>query len=324
MVICRNGRAKSETMKWIAAKIIFDHENTQMATELIADAFYSLGLKGVEIEDKDLEPEEAWGKGARSGSLQNAVIGFFPDTPQTPRKLDELEKKIQLLGKTYGIRSRKEYRQVDEEDWAESWKAFFWPQRITSRITVKPTWRDYKAEADEIVLEIDPGMAFGTGTHPTTALCITLIEKYLTAGATFLDVGTGSGILMVAAAKLGAGRLVGIDNDEIALGIADKNLQLNHVSQPCFELKAGNLADGIDGRFDLIVANILSEAILKLLGTIGRHMSSTCVLICSGIYKDNCGDVLKKMQQQGLMVLEARHEDDWVAIACSSPTSSRA
>ena len=213
---------------------------------------------------------------------------------------------------------------MDEEDWAESWKAFFWPQRITSRITVKPTWRDYKAEADEIVLEIDPGMAFGTGTHPTTALCIALIEKYLTAGATFLDVGTGSGILMVAAAKLGAGRLVGIDNDEIALGIADKNLQLNHVSQPCFELKAGNLADGIDGRFDLIVANILSEAILKLLGTIGRHMSSTCVLICSGIYKDNCGDVLKKMQQQGLMVLEARHEDDWVAIACSSPTSSGA
>ena len=309
-------------MKWIAAKIIFDHENTQLATDLIADVFYGLGLKGVEIEDPDLEPEEAWGEGVRSGPLQHAVIGFFPDTPQTVHKLNELEKKIRLLEKTFGIRSRKEYRQMDEEDWAESWKAFFWPQRITSRITVKPTWRDYKAEADEIVLEIDPGMAFGTGTHPTTALCITLIEKYLTAGATFLDVGTGSGILMVAAAKLGAGRLVGIDNDEIALGIADKNLQLNHVSQPCFELKAGNLADGIDGRFDLIVANILSEAILKLLGTIGHHMSSKCVLICSGIYKDNCGDVLKKMQQQGLMVLEERHEDGWVAIACSNPDSS--
>ncbi len=311
-------------MKWIAAKIIFDHENTQLATDLIADVFYGLGLKGVEIEDKDLEPEEAWGEGVCSGPLQHAVIGFFPDTPQSVHKLSALEQKIRLLEKTFGIRSRKEYRQVDEEDWAESWKAFFWPQRITSRITVKPTWRDYKAEADEIVLEIDPGMAFGTGTHPTTALCITLIEKYLTAGSTFLDVGTGSGILMVAAAKLGAGRLVGIDNDEIALGIADKNLQLNHVNQPCFELKAGNLADGIDGRFDIIVANILSEAILKLLGTIGRHMSSKCVLICSGIYKNNCGDVLKKMQQQGLMVLEERHDDGWVAIACSNPDSSAA
>ena len=318
----QNDRAKSETMKWIAAKIIFDHENTQLATDLIADVFYGLGLKGVEIEDKDLEPEEAWGEGVRSEPLQHAVIGFFPDTPQLVHKVRALEQKIRLLGKTFGIRSRKEYRQVDEEDWAESWKAFFWPQRITPRITVKPTWREYKAEADEIVLEIDPGMAFGTGTHPTTALCITLIEKYLTAGSTFLDVGTGSGILMVAAAKLGAGRLVGIDNDEIALGIADKNLQLNHVNQPCFELKAGNLTDDIDGRFDIIVANILSEAVINLLGTIGRHMSSKCVLICSGIYKDNCGDVLKKMQQQGLMVLEERHDDGWVAIACSNPDSS--
>jgi len=309
-------------MKWVAAKIIFDHENTQLATDLIADVFYGLGLQGVEIEDKDLEPEEAWGEGARTEPLQHAVIGFFPDTPQTIHRLNELEKKIRSLERTFGIRCRKECRQMDEEDWAESWKAFFWPQRITSRITVKPTWREYEAKADEIVLEIDPGMAFGTGTHPTTALCVILIERYLTAGASFLDIGTGSGILMIAAARLGAGRLVGIDNDEIALGVADENLRLNHVSQSCFELKTGNLADGIDGQFDLIVANILSEAILKLLGTIGRHMSPKSVLICSGIYKDNGGDVLKKMQQQGLTVLEERHEDGWVAIASSGSNLS--
>ena len=311
-------------MKWIAAKIIFQHENTRLAADLIADVFYSLGLKGVEIEDQDLEPEEPWGEGVDSVPSQHAVIGFFPDTPQTVHKLNELEEKIQSLEKTFGLHSHKEYKQVDEQDWAESWKAFFWPQRITSRITVKPTWREYRAESDEIVLEIDPGMAFGTGTHPTTALCITLIEKYLSAGSTFLDVGTGSGILMVAAAKLGAGRLVGIDNDEIALSIADKNLQINHINQACFELKAGNLADGIDGPFDLIAANILSKVILKLLGSIDRHMSSKSVLICSGIYQDNCGDVLKKMQQQGLKILEERHEDGWVAIACSHPNSSRA
>lgn len=311
-------------MKWIAAKIIFDHEDTQLATDLIADVFYDLGLKGVEIEDQDLETEEAWGEGARPVSLQHAVIGYFPDTPQMADKLNELDKKMRSLEKTFGIQSRKEYRQMDEEDWAESWKAFFWPQRITSRITVKPTWREYTAEPDEIVLEIDPGMAFGTGTHPTTALCIKLLERHLSAGASFLDIGTGSGILMVAAAKLGAGRLVGIDNDEIALGIAEKNLLLNHISRPCFELKAGNLAEDVNNRFDLIVANILSEAILKLLGTIGRHMPPKGVLICSGIYKDNCGDVLKKMREKGLKVLEERHEDNWVAIACSNPNSSAA
>ncbi len=304
-------------MKWIAAKIIFDHENTQLATDLISEIFYGLGLKGVQIEDPELAPEEAWGEGVCIGPLQHAVTGFFPDTPQAAEKLNELEKKIRSLERTFEVHCRKEFRQMDEEDWAESWKAFFWPQRITSRITVKPTWRDYDAESDEIVLEIDPGMAFGTGTHPTTALCITLIERYLSAGSTFLDIGTGSGILMVLAARLGAARLVGIDNDEIALGIAEKNLQLNQISQPCFKLKAGNLADGIDGQFDIIVANILSEAILKLLGTIGRHMLPKSVLICSGIYKDNCENVLKKMQQQGLRILEELHEDSWVAIACS-------
>jgi ribosomal protein L11 methyltransferase len=304
-------------MKWIAAKIIFEHEDTQLATDLISEVFYSLGLKGVEIEDPDLDPQEGWGKDACPVPLQHAVIGFFPETPQTPEKLNELEKKIQFLEKTFDIHSSKEFKRLDEEDWAESWKAFFWPQRITDRITIKPTWRDYKAESNELVLEIDPGMAFGTGTHPTTALCIALIERHLFKGATFLDVGTGSGILMVAAAKLGADRLVGIDNDEVALEIAEKNLRLNHIGQDRFDLKAGNLADDIDGRFDVVVANILSHVIIKLLGTIGQHMSAKSVLICSGIYKDNCGDVLKMMQQQGLNILEELHEDDWVAIACT-------
>lgn len=306
-------------MKWIAAKIIFEHEDTQLATDLISNVFYDLGLSGVEVEDRDLEPEEAWGESESGVPLHHAVIGYFPDTPQSAHKLNELERKIRSLKHTLGICSRKEYRHMDEEDWAESWKAFFWPQRITSSITVKPTWRDYKPEPHEIVLEIDPGMAFGTGTHPTTALCITLVERYLQTGATFLDVGTGSGILMIAAAKLGAGRLVGIDNDEIALETAEKNLQLNHIGRSCFKLKTGNLTQGLDGRFDLIVANILSEAVVKLLETIDRHMSPKSVLICSGIYQKNCGDVLKKMRQQGLKVLEQRHEDSWVAIACSFP-----
>lgn len=309
-------------MKWIAAKIIFEHEDTQLATDLISEVFYSLGLKGVEIEDPDLDPEEGWGEDAHPVSLQHSVIGFFPETPQTPEKFNELEKKIQFLEKTLGGHISKEFKRMDDEDWAESWKVFFWPQRITDRITIKPTWRDYKAESNELVLEIDPGMAFGTGTHPTTALCIALIERHLSEGATFLDIGTGSGILMVAAAKLGADRLVGIDNDEVALEIAEKNLRLNHIGRDRFDLKAGNLTDDIDGRFDVVVANILSHVIITLLGTIGQHMSAKSVLICSGIYKDNCGDVLKTMQQQGLNILEELHEDDWVAIACSNPNAS--
>jgi ribosomal protein L11 methyltransferase len=310
-------------MEWIAAKIIFKHKNRQLAADLISEAFYDLGLKGVQIEDPDLEPEESWGEDACTVPSQHAVIGFFPDSSQTAERLNELEKEIRSLERHFGIRSRTEYKRIDEEDWAESWKAFFWPQRITSRITVKPTWREYKAEPDEIVLEIDPGMAFGTGTHPTTALCISLIEKYLFPGAAFLDVGTGSGILMVAAARLGAGKLIGIDNDAIALEIAEKNLRLNHINPLCFELKAGNLADDIDGRFNLIVANILSEAILQLLETCSRRMAAKGVFICSGICEDNGGHVLKKIRQQGLTILEELHEDGWVAMACSDANICR-
>ena len=305
-------------MEWVAAKVVFEHENRQFATDLISEMFYSLGLKGVQIEDPDLEPEESWGEGACKVPSQHAVIGFFPETSQTSERLNELENKIRSLESHFGIHSRMEYKRMDEEDWAESWKEFFWPQRITSRITVKPTWREYQAKPDEIVVEIDPGMAFGTGTHPTTALCITLMEKYLLPGSAFLDVGTGSGILMIAAARLGAGKLIGIDNDAIALEIAEKNLRLNHINPLCFELKAGNLADGIDGRFNLIVANILSEAILQLLEKSDRIMAAKSVLICSGICEENGGHVLKKMQQQGLKILEELHEDGWVAIACSN------
>jgi len=309
-------------MKWIAAKIIFNYKNKQFATDMISDVFYGLGLKGVEIEDPDLDPDETWGKDAVPVPLEHAVVGFFPETPQTADKLNLLEKKIHVLNKSFGIQSRTEFRRMDEEDWAESWKTYFWPQRVTNRITIKPTWRDYHPAPQEIVLEIDPGMAFGTGTHPTTALCITLIERYLSVGSTFLDIGTGSGILMVAAAKLGADRLVGIDNDEIALGIANKNLRLNHINPKHFELKAGHLAEGLSGRYDIIVANIRSEVILTLLDTMGQHMSVKSVLICSGIYRENCDDVLKKMRHQGLTILEELHEDSWVAIACSKKNFS--
>ncbi len=311
-------------MEWISAKIVFEHENKELATDLISDVFYSLGLKGLEIEDPNLVPEEAWGEGACIVPLKHAVIGFFPDTTQTNEKLNELDKKIRFLEKSFGIRCSKVFKRMDEEDWAESWKAFFWPQRITSRITVKPTWREYHGGSDEIVLEIDPGMAFGTGTHPTTAMCIALMERYLSTGSSFLDIGTGSGILMVAAARLGALRLVGIDNDEIALGIAEKNLRLNHISQACFELKTGNLADGINSRFDLIVVNVSYEAILELLESTGQFMAAKSVLICSGIYEDKGGHVLKKMQQQGLEELDALYENSWVAIACSKSNISAA
>ena len=188
-------------MEWIAVKVVILSGDKPQAIELISDIFYDLGVKGVQIEDPSLDPEEGWSADAVPKPLQNAVIGYFADTPQTGNHMNLLQDRIVWLEKTEKIHCTLDYQRVAESDWAESWKAFFWPESITTRITVKPTWRDYTAKPDEIVLEIDPGMAFGTGTHPTTALCIGLLEKYVSKGCRFLDIGTGSGILMIAAAN---------------------------------------------------------------------------------------------------------------------------
>jgi ribosomal protein L11 methyltransferase len=209
-------------MKWIAATVTFDSPDRGLATDLVADLFYSLGLKGVVVNDPDIDPGQDWGENAIRPPETPGVTGYFADTPGAADRCRALERAVQRLERTGGFNARVEYARIDEQDWAEAWKEHFWPEKITETIVVKPSWREYSAEPGDIVLEIDPGMAFGTGTHPTTALCIRMIQSHLNAGDAFLDVGTGSGILMIAAAKLGAGSVYGVDNDEVAVTVAEK------------------------------------------------------------------------------------------------------
>ncbi|MBW2592734.1 MAG: 50S ribosomal protein L11 methyltransferase, partial [Deltaproteobacteria bacterium] len=205
-------------------------------------------------------------------------------------------------------------RKVDDEDWAESWKEYFWPEKISDRITVKPTWREYSARPDEIVLEIDPGMAFGTGTHPTTALCIRMIETCLQPGQSFLDIGTGSGILMIAAAKLGAGNLLGVDIDEVAVEVAQGNLHLNGIDPGIFQVVTGNLVDVVTKKFDLVMANIFSEVIVLLLDDIKKVMKKKGIFICSGIIDENRDKVLQKLAATGFDIRQIEIKESWVAI----------
>ncbi len=214
-----------------------------------------------------------------------------------------------------GFVYRISYRELDEEDWAHAWKAYFRPQKIGSRIVVKPTWRRYQAAAEDIVIELDPGMAFGTGTHPTTALCIGMIEKYLGQGESFLDVGTGSGILMIAAAKLGAGKLCGIDRDEVAVEVAGNNLKLNQIDPTCYRLAAGNLLAEISESYQFIVANIFSHVILELLQDIKGVLDVEGMLVCSGITAENQQSVISEMEHIGFEILDRKTREEWVAIA---------
>jgi ribosomal protein L11 methyltransferase len=302
-------------MKWTEAKVIFDYIDKELAADLIADIFNEFGLQGVVIEDPDEEPAEGWGDGAVEKPANNSVAGFFLSNSSLSNKCLALEEKLKRLESKSGISWQITYSEIDEKDWAESWKAFFWPVKIGKNLVVKPTWREYAPGKNDIILEIDPGMAFGTGAHPTSALCMSMIEKYLEPGNSFLDIGTGSGILMIAAAKLGATRLLGTDTDEVAAQIAKENLLLNKIGENRFDIKITSLVEDIYERFDIVAANILTDVILNLLENVSKNISKNGILICSGITEKNRGRVEEKMILKGFEIIDTEINDGWVCIA---------
>jgi ribosomal protein L11 methyltransferase len=307
-------------MKWIEAKVVFDQAgkdpvDKDLAVDLISDIFYEFGLQGVVVEDPDIDSEEDWAEDAIGRAVCNAVTAYLPEDSQTEKRCLILGEKLSQLGERAGLISRISYKELDDEDWAHAWKAYFWPRKISRRMVVKPTWREYQAAPEEIVIELDPGMAFGTGTHPTTALCAAMIEKYLKKGDCFLDVGTGSGILMIAAARLGASRVCGIDKDETAVEIAAANLRLNSIQPARFQVKTGNLIDETRETYDMIAANILTHVILDLIVDIKRVLNPGGIFICSGIIEKNQSQVTTALQNAGFKIVETAAKEEWVAIA---------
>jgi ribosomal protein L11 methyltransferase len=302
-------------MKWVESKVIFECDQMALAEELIANIFYELNLQGVVVEQPGLMPEEGWGDDAVAQPEHHAVSGFWPHNERMEERRRILETELARLAAAHQIRYHVACRPIDEEDWAESWKAYFRPEKITGHIVVKPTWRSYTATADDIVIELDPGMAFGTGTHPTTALCLQMLEDHLAAGKSFLDVGTGSGILMIAAAKLGASCVWGTDVDEVAVDIARRNLQQTAIDRRLYSVMRGELVKEIDRRFDLVAANILAGVVTQLLETLEPALAPGGIFICSGLIESQKAEVLQKMASTGFEPIHIRQKDDWVAIA---------
>jgi len=308
-------------MEWIEAKVDFDAGTTVAAEELIADVFYRFGVKGVVVEDPTMETPPGTDVILEDTVRPdvNAVSGYFPATAFDQEQRRRFETALKALDGPLQMQHRVFYRAVDEEDWAESWKAFFWPEKISDRIVVKPTWRDYQPKGDERVLEIDPGMAFGTGTHPTTALCIQMLETYLKPEDRMLDVGTGSGILMIAAVLLGAAEVNGIDNDPVAVDVARQNLLLNALMADRCRVWSGNLLSGVAERYDIVVANILAEVIIALLPDISPVLLPGGRFICSGILYSQQDAVADRARSLGFELLVARLREEWVAMAFKGP-----
>lgn len=216
-----------------------------------------------------------------------------------------------------GIPFSADERICRQDDWANNWKKYFKPLPIGKRLLIQPAWEKVAELGGRHVLTIEPGMAFGTGAHETTRMCLELIERYITPGVEMLDIGCGSGILSVAALLLGAKRAVGIDIDETAVRTATENAKLNQVDAR-FEALAGSLTDRVNGRYDLAAANIVADIILTLNDSILNYLKPGAIYLMSGVIDERETEVLASIESR-FEILEILRERGWTAIAARAP-----
>lgn len=203
--------------------------------------------------------------------------------------------------------------QVNEADWANAWKAYYKPTKVGQRVVVKPTWEDYAMQDGDLIIELDPGMAFGTGTHETTSMCIRELEKYVNKDSKVFDIGCGSGILAIAAAKLGAKEVVAVDLDEVAVKVAKENVLENKVEKSV-SVMHGNLTDVIKDKADVIVANIIADIIKILAKDVQNFMKEDAIFISSGIILDKVEEVKESLIENGFEIVEVQKLGEWSAI----------
>ncbi len=201
---------------------------------------------------------------------------------------------------------------VDDTDWNENWKKYFHTSEIGKRLVIVPSWETYENKDDRTVLSIDPGAAFGTGTHATTSLCLSLLENYITDNTRMLDIGTGSGILSIASVLLGAEKAIGVDIDAQSVKTAKENAQINNIGDKC-EFIVGDLAEKISGKYNVICANIVADVIIKLLENVEQFLEEDGVFIISGIIDLRKDDVLKAAAEKGFTIAEECYKDNWCA-----------
>ena len=324
-------------MRYIQLKI---HASRQ-GIEAVAPILFSYGVTGYSVDDPadfegilDKKEEYEWDyvdqglldehMGKRAGR-EPVLTAWLEDTEENREtvqsiKIDILKLKAEEQYQTFGAdadfgRLYVETETVDDEAWKDKWKENFKPARITDRIVVKPTWEPYEAKAGELILEIDPGTAFGTGTHETTSLCMKLLEKYAADGALrVIDVGCGSGILSVAAALLGCKYVLGTEIDSEAVHIARENVELNGMSANVKVLEA-DLLNGVNYKADIIVANLMHDLVIKLAPEAIRRLEKGGIFISSGILLEKRDQVAEAVRKAGFEILEIPEDGEWCAIA---------
>lgn len=287
-----------------------------MAEEM-ADFLLELTGNGVSIENRTVDTFNI--DDLTTEAVLN-IKGYLPTDDQLTENLARIDAFLVTCGTSFPgyTPAAPTVTILQEEDWANSWKANFKPTRIGTRLVIKPTWEDYAARNSDVVLELDPGMAFGTGTHATTRLCLETLERLidgeqaLTKGGGVLDVGCGSGVLAIAAALLGADRVVAIDIDPIAVTVTEENAAINGVTAT-LEVSTTPLA-AISGEFSLVLANILAEELVKMAGLLTARTTAGGFLILSGILAEREAFVLAGFADQPLTLQAVTRQEEWCCI----------
>lgn len=292
-------------------------ETVSMGAELVAELLLEKGSSGTQIIDRNDIPDvdkpmhdwELIDARLKEKMPKNAQVkGWFEDKipDDLEKRLMEAREKSEIDLGSLEIRIKTNIN----EDWGEKWRSFYKPFHIGEKILIKPSWEEISPKNGELVIELDPGMAFGTGTHETSSLVLELMEKQSIEKKSVLDIGTGSGILAILAAKLNAGRVLGIDIDETAVRVARENVEKNGVD--C-DIRLGDLTQGIDEKFDLVLANILAEIIVILLPSLKFVLKQGARAILSGILKEKEGLIEPVLEKEGYRIIEKRQKGEWLA-----------
>lgn len=305
-------------MNWTEVQI----KTTAELEELVSGILYDVGATGLAIEDpRDiLELSQVEGKwDFVDPSLINMdfdgvlIKAYFSETDDVENKVKDIEKRIKEDPILSTEKHEVKISVVDDNDWAESWKKYYKPIRIGERILIKPSWEECTPEENDILIELDPGMAFGTGTHETTMMCTEALEKHVKPEDVVYDIGCGSGILSIVAAKLGAGKVVGVDLDELCVKVSNENIKLNNVDN-IIEIKLGNLLDVVEGRADIIVSNIIAEIIAGMTKDLKSYLNDGGIFITSGIIVEKIHLVENALLENGFKILDIKRLNGWACI----------
>jgi len=311
-------------MKWLEISIKINSN----AVDTISEILSRFGANGVSIEDKlnfqkDFE-EINWDYIDESILTDDGtawVRAYYQegtDKDETLRNIDEAVKEARKyleIGE-YSI----ETKYVNEEDWQNEWKKYYKPIRVGKSIVIKPSWEDVKIKDEEIVVELDPGMAFGTGTHESTRMCMEFLERYIQNGNKLLDIGCGSGILSILGAKLGCSKILGIDIDPLSIKTSLENFKINRVENIAFAQKS-IIEDLNVEKYDVIVANIVADVIINISPKVKDFLKENGMFIVSGIINERKEQVEKTIIDNGFKILEISNMGEWVAIASACGNS---